>query len=74
MVHHAAAEVDRTTDTRPARILARSLYRDMRGSGYANQQILALATELIDLVTRDMRGDGDRDIPPELPLTVVRPD
>ncbi len=55
----AALEMSRTTDARAARILARSLFRDMRSNGYATQQILTLATELIDLVTRDMRGEGE---------------
>ena len=74
MAKQALAEIDRMTDSRPARILARSLFRDMRGSGYGNQQILALATELIDLVTRDMRGEGDADVRPESPLQIVHPD
>ena len=41
-------------DSRAARILANSLFRDMRQNGYECSQILALATELIDLVTKDM--------------------
>ncbi len=36
------------------RILPNSLFRDMRQNGYECSQILALATELIDLVTREM--------------------
>ncbi len=50
-------------DGRAARILASSLFRDMRQNGYECSQILALATELIDLVTKDMSSIGDR---PEL--------
>jgi hypothetical protein len=34
----------------------------MRTNGYGNPQILALATELIDLVTRDMRGEGEESL------------
>jgi hypothetical protein len=52
-------------DSRAARILARSLFRDMRQTGYSSPQILALATELIDLVTKDMRGEGEPDLTPE---------
>jgi hypothetical protein len=62
MAQPALADIrnaDRTVDARASRILARSLFRDMRSNGYGNQQILALATELIDLVTRDMRGESD---------------
>ena len=58
----ALAEIQRPTDSRAARILARSLFRDMRANGYFNQQILALATELIDQVTRDMRGEADEPV------------
>jgi hypothetical protein len=47
-------------DGRAARILANSLFRDMRQSGYECSQILALATELIDLVTKDMSSVSDR--------------
>lgn len=49
-------------DARAARILARSLFRDMRQNGYSSPQILALATELIDLVTKDMHGEGDPEL------------
>ncbi len=58
----ALAEIQRPTDTRAARILARSLFRDMLANGYGSPQILALATELIDLVTRNMRGEGEEAI------------
>ena len=47
-------------DNRAARILANSLFRDMRQNGYECSQILALATELIDLVTKDMSGVCER--------------
>ncbi len=70
----AFAEIQRPTDTRAARILARSLFRDMRANGYGNPQILALATELIDLVTRDMRGEGEESLDgkaPEVGLKIV---
>jgi hypothetical protein len=59
MSKSALAEIQRPTDNRAAQILARSLFRDMRANGYYNQQILALATELIDLVTRDVRGETE---------------
>ena len=52
---------------RPSRLLARSLYRDMRQNGYVGGQILALATELIDLVTKEMRGDSEVELPAAVP-------
>jgi len=54
-------------DSRASRILARSLFRDMRQNGYNCQQILALATELIGLVTTDAKGECDPELMPAPP-------
>jgi len=40
-----------------ARILARSFYRELRENGYTPRQLLALSTELIDLITRDLQAE-----------------
>jgi hypothetical protein len=40
-----------------ARILARSFYRELRASGYTPKQLLALSTELIDLITQDLQAE-----------------
>jgi hypothetical protein len=40
-----------------ARILARSFYRELRSSGYTPKQLLALSTELIDLITQDLQAE-----------------
>lgn len=49
------------TETQPARpdargveILARSLFRQMRHQGYSPEQIVALSTELLQLVREDL--------------------
>lgn len=44
-----------TLDTKGAEILAKSLFKELRGNGYSANQILSLSTELIDLVTQDLR-------------------
>jgi hypothetical protein len=49
----------KTVDTKGTRILAKSLFRELRENGYSPNQILGLSTELIDLVTRDLKGDAD---------------
>ena len=52
----AIAEVDRLTDApigRAHHVLARSLYRELRGNGYTPAQILALSAEMVSLVTSD---------------------
>jgi len=44
-------------DVKATRILAKSLFKELRGNGYSPNQILSLSTELIDLVTQDLRAD-----------------
>ena len=40
-----------------ARILARSFYKELRTSGYTPKQLLALSTELIELITLDLQAE-----------------
>jgi pyruvate-formate lyase-activating enzyme len=47
--------VHASLDTRGTQILAKSLFKELRGSGYTPNQILSLSTELIDLVTKDIK-------------------
>ena len=47
--------VPASVDTRGTQILAKSLFKELRGSGYTPNQILSLSTELIDLVTKDIK-------------------
>ncbi len=42
-------------DNKATQILAKSLFKELRGNGYSANQILGLTTELIDLVTQDLR-------------------
>jgi hypothetical protein len=35
-------------------ILSKSIYKELRGNGYEPKQIVALATEIISLVTTDL--------------------
>lgn len=44
-------------DNKGTKILAKSLFRELRGNGYSANQILNLSTELIDLVTQDLREE-----------------
>jgi hypothetical protein len=46
-------------DIKATKILAKSLFKELRGNGYSPNQILSLSTELIDLVTKDLRADQD---------------
>lgn len=44
-------------DSKGTKILAKSLFKELRGSGYSTNQILSLSTELIDLVTQDLKDE-----------------
>ena len=54
-----------TTPTRPSaideqralRILAKSVYRELKASGYERSDIVGFTSELLDLVTTDLRDD-----------------
>jgi len=46
-------------DAKGTQILAKSLFKELRGSGYTPNQILSLSTELIDLVTQDLKSAHD---------------
>ncbi len=43
-------------EVKGTRILAKSLFKELRGNGYSPNQILSLSTELIDLVTENLRA------------------
>lgn len=44
-------------DPRAVEILAKNIYREFRAGGFNERDVLALAGELLSLVTRDVRGD-----------------
>ena len=44
-----------STDKKGTKILARTFFAQLRAGGYTPNQILDIATELIDLVTTDLR-------------------
>ena len=47
------------TDTKGTKILTRTFFNQLRASGLTSNQIIGIATELIDLVTVDLK-DGDK--------------
>jgi hypothetical protein len=58
----ALATIDTATPVisreRALKILSKSLYRDLRQNGYEPKQIVAVASELIGLVTSDIKEDA----------------
>ena len=43
---------------RALRILAKSTFRELKSSGYNRSEILSFATEMLSLVTSDLRDDA----------------
>ena len=43
-------------DPRAVRILARSIYRELRATGLSERDVMALAGELLALLATDVRG------------------
>ena len=56
--HETARTVPRGERDKAVKILAKSLFRELRMQGYDTRQIVALSTELIGLVTSEIRPDG----------------
>jgi hypothetical protein len=64
--------VPATLDAKGTRILAKSLFKELRGNGYSTNQILSLSTELIDLVTQDLRGATETVEAPQVPPVAAK--
>jgi hypothetical protein len=45
-------------DPRAVQILAKNIYREFRAGGFSERDVLALAGELLSLVTKEVRGDA----------------
>jgi hypothetical protein len=43
-------------DPRTLAILAKTIYRELRASGYAERDVIALAGELLGIVTAEVKG------------------
>lgn len=43
------------SDPRALKILAKTIYRELRSSGYAEKDVMSLAGELLGLVAREVR-------------------
>lgn len=44
---------------RALRILAKSVFKELKGTGYSRSDIVAFATEMLSLVSSDIRESGD---------------
>jgi hypothetical protein len=50
------------TDKRGTKILARTFFNQLKSGGYTPNQIVGIASELIELVTQELR-EGDKPVP-----------
>lgn len=61
-----------STDTKGTKIVARTFFQQLRSSGYTPNQIIGIASELIELVTCELR---DREkAAPSVPQDGVNPE
>jgi hypothetical protein len=44
---------------RAVKILAKSIYKELRQNGYTRNEIVAFSTELLGLVTTEIKGHDD---------------
>ena len=47
-------------DPRALAILAKTIYRELRSSGYTTRDVVALAGELVGMVASDVRGKNQQ--------------
>ena len=48
---------------RSVKIIAKSLFKELRANGFDSRHIVSLSTELISLVTHELRGEESRSGP-----------
>ena len=51
-------------DPRTLKILAKSIYRELRANGYEERDVMAFAGELLGLVSHDVRERRESVVPP----------
>jgi hypothetical protein len=54
-------------DPRALTILAKTIYRELRGEGFAASEVMTLASELLDLVASEVKDRRDAPEPRDLP-------
>jgi hypothetical protein len=47
-------------DQKAVSIFAKSIYRELRASGYSGEDVMQLAGELLSLLTHDVRSESSR--------------
>ncbi len=60
VIEHVKRGQGGSVGPRAVRILAKSIYRELRENCYEPKEIVALATELLDLVTTEIRPSSEQ--------------
>jgi hypothetical protein len=55
----AQPDTHQAPDPRAVKILAKSVYRELKASGYSGSDMVGFTNALLELVTSEMRGDID---------------
>ena len=55
----AQADLPRSERDKAVKIVAKSVFRELKANGYDARQMVALATEIISLVTAEMNDRSD---------------
>ena len=48
-----------TTDSRRVPVFARTLFRHLQDQGYTREQIIGVSTELLSLLSTDLKREGE---------------
>jgi hypothetical protein len=52
-----------TRDPKALAILAKTIYRELRASGYAERDVMAVASELLGMVASEVKGRREPRVP-----------
>lgn len=58
------SNVSPSQEPRALHILAKSVFRELKSTGHSRSDIVAFATEMLSLVSSDIRGDETLSEPP----------
>jgi hypothetical protein len=58
----AQPNTNKPTDPRAVKILAKSIYRELKASGYSRSDMMGFTNALLELVTSEIRGEPDSSV------------
>lgn len=58
-MHSSHISTDRAPDPRAVKILAKSVYRELKQSGYSRSDMVGFTNALLELVTSDLKTESE---------------